>query len=207
MTTSMGADDTSRALAARARAGNRAAFEELVSLHQEAIERHVASRLRARGLKASDTEDVTQEILLRGFRSLRNFEWEGESSFLRWICGIAENVALEMARRAARNPVTALRRDVAATTVSPSVGLRREERFSRLEKALEGLSPDHRTAILLTRVEGLGFEEAAKRMGRSPYAVKQLLWRALKKLKTKFGDTESLHLPDRCLGEEEGHGR
>jgi len=49
------------------------------------------------------------------------------------------------------------------------------------------------------RVEGLEFEEAGRRMGRSPDAVKQLLYRALKKLRESFGDTESLHLPERSL--------
>jgi hypothetical protein len=44
-------------------------------------------------------------------------------------------------------------------------------------------------------------------MGRSPEAMKVLLWRALQELKERFGDTESLGLPDRCLDEgAEGGG-
>ena len=46
-------------------------------------------------------------------------------------------------------------------------------------------------------------------MGRSPDAIKQLLYRALKQLKHSFGDTESLNLPDRTLGvdKEDDDGR
>ena len=80
--------------------------------------------------------------------------------------------------------------------------MRREERFERLEASLEKLSVDHREVILLTRVEGLTFAETAARMGRSPDAVKQLLYRALRELRSTFGETASLHLPDRRLGGE-----
>jgi RNA polymerase sigma factor (sigma-70 family) len=77
--------------------------------------------------------------------------------------------------------------------------LRREERFERLEKSLQSLSPDHREVILLARIEGLQIAAIAERLGRSKSAVKSLLLRALKELKRSFGDTESFHLPDRSL--------
>jgi RNA polymerase sigma-70 factor (ECF subfamily) len=83
--------------------------------------------------------------------------------------------------------------------ISAGRALRREERFERLEKALRGLSPDHREVIVLARIEGLQMKEIAERLGRSNSAVKNLLLRALKELKSSFGDTESFHLPDRSL--------
>jgi hypothetical protein len=50
-------------------------------------------------------------------------------------------------------------------------------------------------------------KEIARRLDRSESAVKNLLLRALKALRQSFGDTESLGLPDRRLGAEEGnHG-
>jgi len=77
--------------------------------------------------------------------------------------------------------------------------LRREERFAQLQRALDGLGPEDREVILLARIQGLPLKEIATRMGRSHAAVAQLLSRALRKLKRSFGDTESLHLPDRSL--------
>ena len=82
---------------------------------------------------------------------------------------------------------------------SPSTAARREERFERLKNALERLSPEHGKVILLARVERIPGREIAVRMHRSPQAVAKLLSRALLKLKEEFGDTESLHLPDRTL--------
>jgi RNA polymerase sigma-70 factor (ECF subfamily) len=195
--------DTSRVHVRRAQAGDRGAFAELAKRHRHRLDNLIAARLRAHAIRTVDAEDVLQETLLRGFRAVRSFQWQGEESFLRWLGGIAEKVILEIARRGARNPVFQLERDVAGSGASPSKALRRGERLDRLHDALRALRPEHREVILLSRVEGLSFEEIAQRMDRSPAAVKQLLWRALKKLKDAFGDTESLHLPWRGLREGE----
>ena len=59
----------------------------------------------------------------------------------------------------------------------------------------------------MSRIEGLRIGEIAERTGRSVDAVKQLLLRGLRSLKRNFGDTESLHLPDRTFesGKPWGH--
>ncbi len=91
-------------------------------------------------------------------------------------------------------------------TVSPSKGMRRDERFERLKEALEDLTPEYREVILLARIERLPGKEIAKRLDRSPAAAAQLLSRALKKLRENFGDTESLNLPQRSIELEGGTG-
>jgi RNA polymerase sigma-70 factor (ECF subfamily) len=197
----MAKENDTRTLIARAQEGDREAFERLVSEDRARLHALVASRLGARLVLR--LEFVYQETLLRAFQSLGRFEWQGEDSFRRWFGGIAENVILELARERARRREAPLRGDRTAGAVSASRAMRRDERFARLEDSLGKLSPEHREAILLVRVDGLGFEEAAERMGRSPDAVKQLLYRALKQLKATFGDTESLHLPGRALRREE----
>jgi RNA polymerase sigma-70 factor (ECF subfamily) len=156
----------------------------------------------------ADPDDVLQEVFSRAFQSLAGFEWKGEESFYRWLRGIAENRILRAADRKRRARVLQLRSDVAASStaaVSPSRALRREERFDRLQKALESLSPAHREVVLLARIEGLEVKEIARRLGKSVSAVQSLLFRALKELKRSFGDTRSLHLPARSL--EEGGAR
>ena len=85
---------------------------------------------------------------------------------------------------------------------NPSQALRRNERFERLKRALKALPPDHAQVIFLARIQGLPVKEVARRMERTPEATSMLLLRALMKLKTAFGNTESLHLPDRSLEEE-----
>ena len=131
-------------------------------------------------------------------------------SFRRWLEGIAANFILHSARTYARKREIRIQRDPAANPavndVSPSRNERRNERFGRLKRSVDDLSSDYRTVIRLSRIEGLRISEVAERMGRSPSAVKNLLLRAMKQLRESFGETESLSLPDRHLGEGSGDG-
>ena len=83
--------------------------------------------------------------------------------------------------------------------MSPSRLAQRGERLDRLEDALKKLTPDQRDAVRFSRLEGLKVREIADRMGKTPDAVQQLIVRGLRSLRRNFGDTESLHLPDRHL--------
>jgi len=197
----MGPPDTTRATIEKAQAGDRAAFDALVAVHRTPVERHVRQSLGARLRERCEADDVLQETYLRAFQSIGRFEWRDQGSFLSWLKTIASHVVLEAASRDARDLSVPLERDVPASGVAPEKELRRAERFDRLEAALEGLSPEHRQVIRLARLEKLPLKEVARRMDRTPNAVKQLLWRALQKLQAAFGDTESLHLPHRNLGD------
>lgn len=183
----------------RARAGDRAAFDALVLGVREPLERFVATRLGPALAARVEAADIVQEACLKAFRSLASYEWQGEGSFLRWITGIAHHLILQLAKRPLARERTGLQLDPAAASASPSTTLRRGERFTRLEDALKSLSPEHREVIVLTRIEGLAVDEVARRMGRTPKAARQLLWRALQSLKQSFGETDSLSLPDRRL--------
>jgi RNA polymerase sigma-70 factor (ECF subfamily) len=196
----------SEALIEAAKAGDYSAFEQLIAKDQTRLRGLIATRLHARIALDVELDDVYQESLLRAFSSVTRFEWRGEDSFLRWVGGIAENIILELARKRHLERKRPLEGDAPSPVSSPSRLLRRDERFDRLEEALQKLRPEHREVILLVRVEGQTFQNTAQRMGRSPDAVKQLLYRALKQLKSAFGDTESFQLPGRTLrgSEEEG---
>ena len=195
----MTADDTARGLIARAQEGDRAAFDRLVEVYRDRLAARIETRVGASLRQAVEVEDILQETLLRAFRSLGRFEWRGEESFHRWLCGIAEHAILKAAHRHRRGPGEPLRADLAGKGTSPSTLLRRNERFDRLQDSMDSLSDDHREVIRLARIERLPMEEIARRLGRSPEATKQLLRRALVKLREKFGETESIHLPDRRL--------
>ncbi len=73
-------------------------------------------------------------------------------------------------------------------------------RLSVIADALAQLTPDQRQAIQLSRIDGLKIREIAERMEKTPDAVQQLIARGLRSLRRHFGDTESLHLPDRAFG-------
>ena len=183
-----------------AQQGDRSAFDHLVQKHRERLTSFVRSRLGGGLREWVEVEDVFQEAFLRGFRSMDRFQRRGEDSFFQWLCSIAECVIRDWARQRKRRPSVPLDGDiVGSSSGSPSNSLRRDVRFNRLQEALRLLSPDHREVIQLALLEGLRIKDIAQRMDRSPDAIKQLLLRATRKLRSHFGETESLHLPPRSL--------
>ena len=199
MKTLMDTRSRNEGLVDKARKGDAAAFNELVKVYRTRLASVVASRLGQQLRGRVDAEDVVQEVLLWAFKSIKRFEWQGEDSFFHWLKGIADHAILKVANREKKNLALPLLSDRPASESPPSKVLRRNERFDRFQASLDSLSPDHREVILLARIERLKFNEIARKMNRSTDAVKQLLRRALKELKTAFGETESLHLPDRNL--------
>jgi len=204
----MSTRESIRDLIAKAQAGDRSAFDALLEEHRPRLEALIGSKLGA-ALRASTTiEDVLQDALLEAFRSLERFEWRGEDSFMRWLGGIAENAVLKASRcreRGLKLQARVLRLGpLSPEQVSPSKALRREERFERLKGSLSGLSPEHREVIVLSRIEGLPIAEIARKLGRSEEAAKSLLARAIRELRGSFGKTESMGLPPRSLGAEDG---
>jgi RNA polymerase sigma-70 factor (ECF subfamily) len=186
-------------LVRQAQAGDRAAFEQLIALYRQRLGTVVYLRLGALVRQRVDADDVLQETFSRALASLSRFEWQGNDCFFAWIRGIAEHVILEEANRQKRRRAQELPEDAAAELTSQSHALRREERFERLKAALKTLTPDHRRVILLSRLQGVPVKDVAVLMNRSPDAVTNLLARALERLRQEFGDTDSLHLPDRLL--------
>ncbi len=198
----MDSPEPTKALVEKAQQGERTAFELLVERYRARVEALIGSRLGSHLRGHVTVEDIFQESLLQAFGSFERFRWQGEDSFLRWIGGITENVIRRESRRL--DQTRRIRLDPRTTQpVSPSKAMRRDERFERLEKALGNLTGDHRRVIMLSRIEGLPTKEIAGRLNRSESAVKNLLLRALKELQESFGDTESLQLPRRSLGEGE----
>lgn len=190
------------ALIERAQRGDRDAFQELIARYRDRLEIAVRSRIGEHLRQRIEVEDVLQETYLKAFQALPSFEDRGRDAFFHWLRGIAENLLLYWARQYKRTSKRRLEDDVPGSHTSPSRGLRRKERFERLQEALSHLSPEHREVIILARIEGLSIKEIADRMHRTPNAVKQLLWRAVQKLRQSFGDTESFHLPPDRLTEE-----
>ena len=192
-------------LVSMAQSGDRSAFEELALRFQNRLVSQVRSRLGERLRAKTEPEDIVQDAMTVALESIGEFRWAGEESFYRWLGSIAEHLIWSLSQKKAWSEIS-LTRDLSGKSTSPSRHLRRGERFERLERALGDLSDDHKRVVTLARLEGLKVKEIAAKMSRSPDAVKKLLARALLRLKESFGDTESLHLPDRSLRVNEDDG-
>lgn len=190
----MSTQDT-KALLDRARSGDRAAFESLCQRLGDRLMSAISSQLGALLRSRIEPEDIRQETLLRAFESINVFRGTDERSFFAWLSSIAEHLIWNASQKHSFKQ-SSLQFDISASADSPSTNLRRQERLERLESSLSELKPDQRRAILLSKIDGLPVKTIAERMRKSEDAIKQLLSRGLRQLRTKFGDTKSLHLPE-----------
>lgn len=191
-----------RKLIESAQRGDRQAFEALVREYRPRMERVIRSRWR---VGEGDLDDIIQESLLRAYQALERFEWHGTDSFFGWVSGTAMNVTREFAKKRRLATVKDFEGHPEAGSVSQSCAMRRQERFQRLETALDALPSAYREVIQLVRLEGLSVKEVAQRLNKTPNAVSRMIYRASRQLRETFGDTESLSLPMRPIPRTGGH--
>jgi RNA polymerase sigma-70 factor (ECF subfamily) len=171
-------------LIARARAGDQAAFAELVTMHAD----RVYAALRRFGLGAEDAGDVAQEVFLRAWRGLDRFE--GRSAFSTWLYRIAFNEAQRrLARRAVpraepapegEDPVASLPE---AAETGPDAQALAGEFERKLDDALGELPDEWRAAVVLRDIEGLSTHDAAEVAGVGEAAFKSRLHRGRMQLR------------------------
>jgi RNA polymerase sigma-70 factor (ECF subfamily) len=128
-------------------------------------------------------EDVAQETLLRVFRHASRFR-DG-SRFAAWLLTIAANLCRTELSRRSRRPQCeweALESLEAPGSVEDTA-LRRLE-GDAVHRALQGLSPEHRMALILFYYEGLSHAEIARACGCAVGTVKSRLHYALARLRS-----------------------
>jgi len=168
----MGPDPDSM-FVSRARDGDVGAFAVLVERHRD-----VVYRVAARVIGEDEAEDATQDALLRAFHRLDDFR--GEGSFRAWLLQIAHNSALTHASRRTGDDVPLS--EVADAPVggarTPADEIEAGERRRRLGVKVRGLSPQHRTVLVLRDIEGFTYEEIATVTQAPIGSVKARLHRA-----------------------------
>ncbi len=176
-----GFDESS--LVAQAKAGDQAAFSELVTHYERKIYRLAKNITR----NDEDAEDVLQDAFLKAYTHLDNFK--GDSKFYTWIVRIAVNEALMRLRKRKTDRTVPLdepvelgeetvAREIAVWEDNPEQRYSKEEWRNILDAAVEDLKPDFRTVFVLRDIEELSTEETAETLGISVPAVKSRLLRA-----------------------------
>ena len=162
-------------------------------------------RLLARtGLDASlqgkaDPSDLVQETLLKAHQHFDQFQGQTEAELAAWLRKILTRNLADLVRRyraegrrAGREQSleqlldrssAAMERVLATNGTSPSASAAQRDLGVVLSDALAELSEDHREVIVLHHLEGLGWDEVARRLGRTTGAVRMLWTRALKQLR------------------------
>jgi len=174
-------------LAERFRAGDRAAFDEIVTLHRRTVY-SVARRLLR---KHEDADEAAQVAFLKAWSARARFR--GDARLKTWLTRIVLNVSKSMlsARRIEDElPDEAGWAD--STRTDPGVRIDQARLQHELRRAVGGLPPRQREVVLLKVYEGLTHREVAEILELSEGAVKAHLHQAVSNLKRGLARNEQM---------------
>jgi RNA polymerase sigma-70 factor (ECF subfamily) len=175
-------DGADAELAARARDGDEAAFEELFRRHRRRVALIAARFFRTR----EQVEEVVQESFTKAYFALAEFGGGRDASFAAWLARIAFNVSYDELRRQKRRPEGALEELTEEEAAALSERLRADGSDAEARavsrdlaaKLLARLSPEDRLVLVMLDVEGLSVSEIAGLMDWTGSKVKVRAHRA-----------------------------
>lgn len=195
-----------------ARRGSNSCLGQLLALYTNYLKLLVSTQLDQRLQPRVSPSDIVQESFFEAHRDFGEFRGQSVGEFVVWLRRIVVNNIL----RVVEQHVMAEKRDVRREVSLEEIGKRLEQSTVRLETLLAEqaespsgcaarredellladtlalMPPDYRNVIMLRHIEGLPFEEVARRMDRSAGAVRMLWLRALKKMRESL-DRENLN--------------
>jgi RNA polymerase sigma-70 factor (ECF subfamily) len=183
--------EVDQALVERVQRGDKRAFELLVSKYQRKIFRLLSRFIR----DSAEIEDVAQEAFIKAYRALPNFR--GESAFYTWLYRIAINTAknhlVAQRRRAPTSTETEVEdaenfddADQLRDVNTPESMMQSRQVGDAVNRAIEKLPEDLRTAIVLRELEGLSYEEIAESMNCPIGTVRSRIFRAREAIATEL---------------------
>jgi len=176
-----------------AKGGDLQAFEELVARYRDRAYLRAYSIMRNEDLAV----DLSQNAWVKAWQRLAQFH--GDASFATWLNRIVTNLCLDELRRQKRARMDSIEEIEEATgpvenrmeieEVDPMERIAREELRERIDAAMDKLSDNHRTVLVLYEYEQLEYKQIAEKMGTSIGTVMSRLFYARKKMAALLGET------------------
>jgi RNA polymerase sigma factor (sigma-70 family) len=162
-------------------------IEGLVASHGDQLRRFLLARVR----NIADVPDITQEVYLR---MLRVPNVESIRSPEAYLFTVAQHVVQQHTLKSTTLPTAelalALNTQSAAAHADPAQELVATQCLDRLQETLEKLSPKARAVFILSRRDGLSFDEIAVRLSVSKPMVKKYLMKALLQFRQRLEAAE-----------------
>lgn len=159
--------------------GSQQAFHSLVEQYSKAVIRTCYSFVQ----NAEDAEDITQDVFIEVYRSIRSFR--ADADLKTWLYRIAINKSLDYLRKQKRKKRLAdlrgliwLKKVRNSTETSPHQQLEKAEQKAILQHHIALLPENQRIAIVLSQYDKLSNKQIAEIMDTSVSAVESLLHRA-----------------------------
>jgi RNA polymerase sigma-70 factor (ECF subfamily) len=152
--------------------GDQTAWEIIVRLYWRKVF-NIAYKFVGRH---DEAEDLTQDVFLKLFKSIRTFD--RRANFSTWLISVSRNLCIDHYRSVRREHDT-VTHDIDVVTLaqpstidSPHAMLERRDRVALLRTALDKLAPSLRTAVMLRDIQELSYQEIAGRLGVPEGTVK-----------------------------------
>jgi len=187
--------DDERTLADQARQGSKAAFSQLLRLHQARVRSFLGRYVRSRDV----VDDLAREVFLNAYRSLGGYR--GDAPFGIWLLSIARNRGLKYVRDESR------RRTHEGTTLESALdawlaerlesdpaatGGAHQRKLSALQACIKQLPPQSAALVEDFYFIGWNATEIAERTGKGKSAV----WMTLLRLREALRECIRLRLAD-----------
>jgi RNA polymerase sigma-70 factor (ECF subfamily) len=157
-----------------------AAFAGLYQRHFQRVYRYHMARTG----NMADAQDLTTQTFIAALESLPTYR--GSGSFAAWLMGIARHkLAMSFRSRMLEVPLQEAA-DLPDPAPHPEATVIRRIQLSQVSRALLDLTPERAEALALCIFADLTAAEAGEEMGKSPSAVKMLVFRGLRDLKEVF---------------------
>jgi RNA polymerase sigma-70 factor (ECF subfamily) len=202
---------SANALIKQARGGSKSSLGSLLEQYRNYLVVLATTQIERRLQPRVSPSDVVQETMLRAHKNFAQFRGTTEPELLAWLRQILVNNLAHFveqhvlaARRDVRREVSIERLGVAleqstiqlaalvpAQGKSPSMAVQQREEAVVLADRLSQLSDDYREVLVLRNLQGLPFDDVAKRIGRSVGATRMLWLRAIEKLRTLYRSDDS----------------
>jgi len=181
--------ETDEALVKAVIAGEEGAFDALYRSYRERIFRFAVKRLG----DPSEAEDVTQEVFFQVHRCLPSYE--GRSSLVTWMFGIAHNQVCRRFRRPRPTTVSLDATDSLEVEAEEIPADRRIDATRLLERCRrvleEEVTETQRMVFHLRYAENQSTREIARKLGKSNQAVKIGLFRSRRALERRAPELET----------------
>ncbi|MGI9243753.1 MAG: sigma-70 family RNA polymerase sigma factor [Verrucomicrobiales bacterium] len=182
-----------QALVLLCQGGDNTAFDQLVTHYRGKVYAMIVNMIR----NDAEAWDLSQDVFVKAWKALPKFE--ARSSFYTWLYRITHNVTYDWMRKRKITSGTEFDDQIALdaepgartaprTALQPDESLHGGELKAQIDAAIQGLSADHRQAILLKEIEGLSYQEIADVAECSIGTVMSRLFYARKKLQEKLQD-------------------
>ncbi|MFN8371401.1 MAG: sigma-70 family RNA polymerase sigma factor [Anaerolineae bacterium] len=166
----------------RAQKGDSKAVAQLYRTFAQRIYRYIAYRVSS----SSDAEDLTAEVFVKMVEGLPVYRWTG-APFESWLYSIASARVIDFRRRTSRRPESELSETLDANEPLPEELLQDNQEIETLREAIQKLSDEQQTVLVLRFIERKSHQEVAEIIGKSVSAVKSIQHRALIELTAHLG--------------------